>query len=84
MFTVPVHLSAPLFNVLGSGTAEWPTLTAVAGWMLMAALVGSALGILRRSSAPPSAPVFHERVPISRPPRKAARVPFTRAQPKAA
>ena len=49
MFVFPV-MSLAVWSSLGSGTADWPTVGAVLGWMLLAALVGSGLGILRDST----------------------------------
>ena len=47
MFTFPQIVSLPILSSLGSGAALWPTAGGVIAWMLLAALVGSALGILR-------------------------------------
>lgn len=46
MFT-PEILTVPVFSMLDGGAVAWPTLGAVLAWMLIAALVGSALGVLR-------------------------------------
>jgi hypothetical protein len=40
-------LSVPVFNSLGSGAVLSPTIGEVLAWMLIAALVGSLLGLLR-------------------------------------
>jgi hypothetical protein len=48
MFGLPQFIVAPILSSLGSGSAAWPTIGAVIGWSLVAALVGSALGILRQ------------------------------------
>jgi hypothetical protein len=47
MFTLPEILSVPVFSALGSGAVVWPTVGAVLAWMLIAAFVGSSLGLLR-------------------------------------
>ncbi len=46
MFT-PEILTVPVFSALDGGAVVWPTIGAVLVWMLIAALVGSALGVLR-------------------------------------
>ncbi len=48
MFT-PQILSIPVLSVLGSGTVLYPTVGAVLAWTVIAAFVGSALGLLRES-----------------------------------
>ncbi|MFI5398600.1 MAG: hypothetical protein ACHQ9S_23985 [Candidatus Binatia bacterium] len=48
MFT-PEILTVPVFNALGSGTVLWPTIGATLAWMLIAAFVGSSLGLLREA-----------------------------------
>ncbi len=48
MFTLPSLVSMPAFGVFGVGPLDIPTVGSFFGWMLIAALVGSALGILRR------------------------------------
>ena len=50
MFIFPQIFSAPLLSGLSNGTADSPTLGVVLAWLLIAALVGSALGILRERS----------------------------------
>ncbi len=52
MFT-PEILTVPVFSALGSGTVLWPTLGAVLAWTLIAAFVGSALGLLREAVGAP-------------------------------
>jgi hypothetical protein len=47
MTMLPRLLSVPLLAVFGNG-ADWPTLGAVLAWALVAALVGSGIGALRR------------------------------------
>jgi hypothetical protein len=47
MFSLPQIVVTPILASLGSGSATWPTVGAVMAWALFAALVGSALGILR-------------------------------------
>jgi len=57
MFTLPQIFTVPLLSSLGSGAATWPTVGVVFAWAMIAALVGSALGILReyrRSAATPA------------------------------
>jgi hypothetical protein len=46
MFT-PQMLTVPIFSALDGGAVAWPTIGAVLAAMLMAAFVGSALGVLR-------------------------------------
>jgi hypothetical protein len=48
MFT-PEILTVPMFSVLDGGAVAWPTIGAVLAWMLIAACVGSGLGILREA-----------------------------------
>ncbi len=48
MFT-PEILTVPVFSALGSGAVPFPTIGAVLAWMLIAAFVGSALGLLREA-----------------------------------
>jgi len=50
------HLaSIPLMSSIGSGTIEWPTLGALFVWTIVAALVGSGLGVLRAGLRAPMA-----------------------------
>jgi hypothetical protein len=44
---IPEILTVPMFSVLDGGAVAWPTIGAVLAAMLMAAFVGSALGVLR-------------------------------------
>jgi hypothetical protein len=46
MFT-PEILTVPIFSALDGGAVAWPTIGAVLASMLIAAFVGSALGVLR-------------------------------------
>jgi hypothetical protein len=46
MFT-PQILTVPIFSALDGGAVTWPTIGAVLATMLIAAFVGSALGVLR-------------------------------------
>lgn len=55
MFSFPQIAASPIFNGIGSGTIEWPTIGAVLGFFLVAAFVGTILGMLR-DSAKRSAP----------------------------
>jgi len=48
MFT-PEILSVPVFSALDGGAVSWPTIGAVLAWMLIAAFVGSSLGLLREA-----------------------------------
>lgn len=48
MFT-PEILTIPVFSALGGGAVPWPTSGAVLVWMLIAAFVGSLLGLLREA-----------------------------------
>jgi hypothetical protein len=52
MFT-PEILTVPVFSVLDGGAVLWPTIGAVLAWMLIAAFVGSALGLLREAVGAP-------------------------------
>lgn len=45
MFT-PEIVTIPLFSALDGGMIAYPTIGAVLAWMLIAAFVGSALGLL--------------------------------------
>ncbi|MFI5399357.1 MAG: hypothetical protein ACHQ9S_27840 [Candidatus Binatia bacterium] len=49
MFTLPEILSVPMFSALGSGAVVCPTVGAVLAWMLIAAFIGSLLGVLRET-----------------------------------
>ena len=67
MFT-PEILSVPVFSMLDGGAVLWPTIGAVLVWMLIAAFVGSALGLLReglRGTEPPR--VARKKIAESRP-----------------
>ncbi len=46
MFT-PEILTVPMFSVLGSGAVLYPTIGVVLAWAVIAAFVGSVLGLLR-------------------------------------
>ena len=48
MFTLPTLISLPSIGFFGAGGFDVPAAGAMVGWFLIAALVGSALGILRR------------------------------------
>jgi hypothetical protein len=45
----PEILSVPVFSMLDGGAVPWPTIGAVLVWMLIAAVVGIALGFLREN-----------------------------------
>lgn len=51
MFTFPDPgvLSAPVFSFLDGGAVLWPSIGAVLAWMLVAAFVGTSLGLLREA-----------------------------------
>jgi len=51
MFAIPEIVSLPVLSSLGSGTVLWPTLGGVLAWMLVAAVVGTLLGLLRERGA---------------------------------
>jgi len=48
MFSLPSLISIPAISFYSVATLDVPTVGAFIGWALVAALVGSALGILRR------------------------------------
>jgi hypothetical protein len=50
MFALPQMVGIPGFGV-GAGSFEWPWLGALFAWVLVAALVGSSLALLRSYSA---------------------------------
>lgn len=52
MFTLEI-LSVPVFSALSGGAVVWPTIGAVLAWMLVAAFVGSLLGLLRETLRTP-------------------------------
>lgn len=52
MFT-PEILTVPVFSALGSGAVPFPSIGAVLAWMLLAAFIGSALGLLREAVGAP-------------------------------
>ena len=51
MFALPQMLSVPIFSSFDLGAVAWPTIGAVLAWLLIAALVGTALGMLREVAA---------------------------------
>lgn len=53
MFPIPEILSVPFFGALGTGAVLYPTVGAVLAWMLIAAFVGSSLGLLREAVSAP-------------------------------
>lgn len=57
MFALAQFVGSPVLNSFGSGGVDYPTLALVVGWMLVAALVGSFLGILREHGRNHSHPV---------------------------
>ncbi|MBI4517036.1 MAG: hypothetical protein HY699_14605 [Deltaproteobacteria bacterium] len=50
MFPIPQVFTLPVLAGIGSAGADWPSIGALLGWFLVAALVGSALGLLREGS----------------------------------
>ena len=52
MFTLPQILSLPILSGLDAGVIQWPTIGAVLASLLIAALVGTALGLLREAVGP--------------------------------
>ena len=55
MYEFTQFASIPLMSSFGSGTIEWPTLGALFMWTIVAALVGSGLGVLRAGLRAPRA-----------------------------
>ncbi len=53
MFT-PEILTVPVFSAWGSGAVLYPTVGVVLVWMVIAAFVGSALGLLREGLRVPA------------------------------
>ena len=53
MYAFPQLIAVPALTSVGAITIEWPTIGAFFAWMLIAALVGSALGALRRGASQP-------------------------------
>lgn len=56
MFAIPQILLHPVLSGFGSGTVASPTVALVLAWLLVAALVGSLLGILREAAGNTRAP----------------------------
>lgn len=56
MFAIPQMMAVPTLAGVGAMTIDWPMLGAVLAWALIAALVGTGLGALRRlgAQAPPA------------------------------
>jgi hypothetical protein len=52
MFTLPQIMSLPVLSGLDAGVMQWPTIGAVLAALLIAALVGTALGLLREAVSP--------------------------------
>jgi amino acid transporter len=52
MFTLPQIMSLPVLSGLDAGVMQWPTIGAVLAALLIAALVGAALGLLREGISP--------------------------------
>lgn len=53
MFPIPQMMAAPALTGVGAMTLDWPTLGVFLAWMLIAALVGTGLGALRRLGTQP-------------------------------
>lgn len=53
MFTIPGVVSLPALTGVGTFAIDWPAIGVVLAWMLVAALVGSALGALQSSASKP-------------------------------
>lgn len=49
MFTLPQILSLPVLSGLDAGAMQWPTIGAVLASLLIAAFVGTMLGLLREA-----------------------------------
>jgi hypothetical protein len=52
MLTLPQIMSLPVLSGLDAGVMQWPTIGAVLAALLIAALVGTALGLLREAVSP--------------------------------
>ena len=55
MFAIPQLMAVPALTSVGVVTMDWPMLGAFLAWTLIAALVGTGLGALRRLGAQPPA-----------------------------
>ncbi len=53
MFAIPQLMMVPALTGVGVSSLEWPALGAFLAWTLIAALVGTGLGALRRMGAQP-------------------------------
>lgn len=53
MFAIPQLLGVPAMTTVGALAMDWPTVGAFLAWTLIAALVGTGLGALRRMTSPP-------------------------------
>ena len=71
MFAIPQMMAAPDLVGFGAMTIDWPMLGTFLAWTLIAALVGTGLGALRRLGAQP--PVASARPRTSQPGVFAAR-----------
>lgn len=49
MFYTPEILTMPVFSAMGSGAVPEPSVGVVLAWVLVAAFVGSVLGLLREA-----------------------------------
>jgi hypothetical protein len=55
MFAIPQIISVPALAGMGATAIEWPSVGAFLAWMMIAAFVGTLLGMLRNMAAlPPS------------------------------
>lgn len=60
MFAIPQMMAVPALTGVGVMAVDWPTLGVFLAWTLVAALVGTGLGALRRLGAQsPSVPRPH-------------------------
>ncbi|MGH3054987.1 MAG: hypothetical protein ACRDL7_08430, partial [Gaiellaceae bacterium] len=63
MFAIPQLMALPAVTGFGVMAIEWPTLGVFLAWTLIAALVGTGLGALRRLGAQPPGVVRSHTVP---------------------
>jgi hypothetical protein len=55
MYAIPQLMTVPALTGVGVMTTDWPTLGVFLAWTLIAALVGTGLGALRRLGTQPPA-----------------------------
>lgn len=63
MYAIPQLMAVPALTGVGVMTMDWPTLGVFLAWTLVAALVGTGLGALRRLGTQPPAVVRPHVVP---------------------